>query len=141
MVDSAKLSILRTIYTVLCTFCMIVHTYLITVDYLQYDTVTSVYIGFPTIVQSPALSVCFKYEDIIDRTWLVNTYGQSFNSTHGMSWYKMLNSMRMNITLTDIFERTPSATECCNNGMVRNETNYGVRYLKPRTILDHFQVS
>ena len=143
MVDTTKLSFLKAVYTLLCAIGLIVHMSLITIDYLRYDTVTSVYIEFPIIVHSPALSVCFKYTDLIDRDWLINTYGQrlGFNANSKPSW-AIIRAIRMNITMNDIFQRTPSARECCNNGMVRNGTHYGMKYLIDQNrVLDHFEVS
>ena len=124
MVDTTRLTVLRTIYTILCTLGLIVHMSFITIDYLRYDTVTSVYIEFPTIVESPALSVCFKYKELIEQD-LFEMYGH-----------------KLDIKLNDIFRRTPSANQCCVGGLVRNETNYGTKGLWTSTaVLDHFEVS
>ena len=143
MANLTKTSLVKSIYSLLCTVGLIAHITYITIGYLKYETVTSVFIQFPVIVPSPALSVCFRYTELLDSKWLLEVYGQKlgFNATSGVTLNQFW-EIRQNIRLNDVFERTPPGDKCCNTCMVRNDINYGITEIYNMSrVMQQFEIS
>ena len=130
MADIPWRLIFNGIHRIICTIGLVVHVTIITYQYLSYDTTTSLYLFMPPIVKSPALSVCFPFIRLLNRTWVVNQYGPKRNV-----------NPELNITLNDVFSYTPSADEAYGSmAFTRDEDTCAFKVLHDQEVRDHFKI-
>ena len=121
----------------ICVLGLITHLSLITIKYFDYETTTAVYLQFRDSVESPALSVCFRYIELLDHDWAISRFGRKLldgSTSH-------TEAIARNITLAEIFDHTPSVDDILIEGRTRDETTYRVEQLKsPASVQRKFQV-
>ena len=71
----------------------------ISIDYFQYDTVTSMVMEMPNLILAPSLSICVHYADIL------NYEGVKFKDNERMNVF----TFEKYFTVKQILDRVPSA--------------------------------
>ena len=137
--------IIRHLFAILCMICMVIHIGVITHEYLKYIATSNVKMETADIVQIPALSVCWRYLDLIDF--------DRFNSDTGSNLappdYSTLESRRSTflaiqnkITVRQILEYTPKIEDrlMLIDSIVRFANEYDYHILDQIQTLENFIV-
>ena len=124
---------------------MVIHIGIITHEYLKYIATSNVEMETADIVQIPALSVCWRYLDLIDF--------ERFNSDTGSNLappdYSTIESRRStflaiqsNITVQQILEFTPKIEDrlMIVDSIVRYPNEYDYQYLNQSETFDTFDI-
>ena len=117
------------VFRLICTFALIVHVTIINVQYLQYETTTSVFLYLPRIIESPALSVCFKFIDLIDIEWIDRTYGTPFTTKLIEDNGNDIRTFVPNLTLDQLFRYTPPADQVYEFADFRDTQTFTIKRL------------
>ena len=129
------------IYRIFLTIGLIVHVSIITIGYLRYETRTSLNLSLPTTTHSQALSVCFKLIELLDQDWVEKKYGHRL--THGklVDREKSADQLQRDITMREIFDRTPSVDEAYGMVYIRDNDTYGVELVRDRkSMTKYFEI-
>ena len=123
-------------HRLLCTFGMLVHVWFVSDHYLKYETTSLTNVGFPLVVNSPALSICFRYGDILDTEFVAKKLGENYKSVT-----QRLEQIRRDITLDEVFQHTPPGEQLLTGAFIRDSKNYTVRQLNQKQSIEHFEIS
>lgn len=77
-----KFPFIRLIWMVLCSIGFIVHSYITTVDYLDYRTTTEVKVYMPIKFRPPAVSICITYNYLLNTSKLSAQQQKSWTQHH-----------------------------------------------------------
>ena len=121
----------------------VIHSYLISKRYFRYETRTQLLLNIPTNCESPALSVCWRYADIVDidkiddrSKYLLPV--KNYSNYDGMMTY--VNAVHSELSLAEIFGGTPAIEDIFRQCIIRNNRNYSLAHLDGAECLDHIKV-
>ena len=130
-----------TFHRILCTFGLITHFTIMTVNYLQYETTTSLYLELPQTIESQAVSICFPFNEIIDGDWIEQIYGLQTRLAIGIDSDDIgVQQVKKNMTMADIFDHTPTIDEMYGFAYVRNDQTYNVEFINGTKVRDYFVI-
>ena len=108
------------VYHLICSIGLLIHVTIMTVQYLQYETTTSLYLELPTTIESQAVSLCFPYNELLDGDWIELKYGNHTRIINSLDMEDLVVQQALrNITMADVFENTPPVDDM-----------YGVAYVR-----------
>ena len=123
-------------HRLLCSIGLVVHLWFIGESYFRYEITASTRIQFPTTIVSPAVSICFRYIDILDPEFVAKILGDETNTVG-----QPIEKIEQDITLNELFKHTPSGQELLVGALVRSATNYTVETLDKKQALEVFEIS
>ena len=120
MFNRCKLWPLHLLYISLCITGMSWQVIQLTLGYFSYSTDTRIRMKYPTEFDFPAVTVCIRYNDIID-------YDKA--NSQGHKWKHNLNNMdiqrvQRGITIREIFDLTPKGSDVIETFHFRNRKGY-----------------
>src|SRR5689334_21573153 len=95
-------------FFLLCFVCLIYHVSVITISYLNYETTNNVILDTPIMLKDPALSVCWRYADVLDIARLNRDTGQNLAPIDFYNRRKTLVAIQKAVTLQQLFDYSPS---------------------------------
>ncbi|KAI1301593.1 hypothetical protein HDE_03439 [Halotydeus destructor] len=117
--------------------------YSISVLYQRYETVTETVVEVPSQLAAPALSLCFRYAELLDRRRFSLEVTNDSNEVSILEVGHTQNKM----TVAKIFEMTPDGTELITECMFRRYNSYLRRFLRTNnecmnkfSVLKYFRV-
>ena len=135
----AMSNIANILFRIVCTIGLVIHLTLITRQYLSYEMTTSAYQEFMTYVDDRALSVCFRYIDLLDLAWIERKYGRNVKQSIASGTYHAI--IKQNITLDELLKNTPSVIEASYWADLRDNDTYETTSFKdPRTVQIGFEI-
>lgn len=114
-------AIVTVIFFLLCTLGFIFQTSSLASTYFEYNTTSSVGIAMPDLLDSPDVSLCIRYADIITDKSL-----RTYDRTQGKRKVKELRSLQDKLTLKDIFNKTPSSKNILLECLYRSPRSFNV---------------
>lgn len=117
----------------LCLVGALLQMYQILNNYLKYEMMSEVNFFKEDFVRPPAFSICFSYVELIDFSGL-NTNDTQIdvdfwnNITSNKEREVISDHLQQQLTIKQIFDRTPNLTDLLINGWVRRANSYEVNY-------------
>ena len=123
-------------HRILCSIGLVVHLWFISASYFRYEITASTQIQFSKTIISPAVSICFRYVDILDPEFVAKKLGDETDTVG-----EHLEKIEQDITLDELFKHTPSGEELLTGALMRSVTNYTVQALNKKQALEVFKIS
>ena len=126
-----------------CCCGLIAHVSVITSEYFKYQATSDVSMETPAIIPIPAISVCWRYFDILDINRLNRDLKLSLlppNYTTLISRDVSLSAIRAQITVKQILDYTPTTDQLFTDSSVRYEHRYDVQHLDKTSTYENFRV-
>ena len=86
--------------------------------------------SLPTIVDSPSVSICFLFLDLLDRKWIETKFGRDIAIralVEGQT--QAVRHIKRSLTVDEILAHTPSGDDAYGYGYVRDEVSYDIDFL------------
>ena len=117
---STEKKLLHFVYVALCVAGMAWQVIQLGSDYFSYSTDTRIKIKYPTEFYFPTVTVCIRYNDIIDYD-KANSQGHTWTTSLN---YSEVQRVQREITIREIFDLTPNGSNIVETFCHRNETGY-----------------
>lgn len=142
--NANPLKIFNHIFLIFCTAGLTVHVVLISVQYFEYGATTSVMMDVPSTEAVPALSICWRFVDVLDVRKLnaergKNLTAMDFNQPDD-AVAAAIHALQEGLTLDEIFAYTPQADEVFSRAIIRYPGEYAVAYLDRDATKGNFTV-
>ena len=127
-----KKIILNLVFGSLCLIGFLVHSVQISNNYFEYQTTTNLELDIPQNVAIPALSICWRYADLLDIQALqkLNPEFTAINFSSDETIVASIRKIQSIIKVEQIFNFTPSSSKIMDECVVRTPDNYDVTHLK-----------
>ena len=129
---------------VMCLFGLVIHVGVITSEYLKYEATSNVEMETTDRLPIPALSLCFRYVDILDIARLNRDSSMTLsppNYTNRWSRQDSIAIVQKSITLRQLFDYTPSSSQLFTDSFIRHPGQYEVKFLDEFETRSVFDVS
>lgn len=132
----------KVVHGLICLFGLAIHTYHISVQYFAYATVTAIKLNMPDNVTIPALSVCWRYADLLDIDALrrENAMIREIDFTSEETIKQTVRELQSRITLEQIFRYSPPTDRIYSSCIVRFPGNYDVTYMTAEQCRQRFEI-
>lgn len=118
----------------ICVLGCLYQVWIVTRTYLAFDVATKVYIYLPETMNSPAISVCSNYSDLVHLPLARRKYRLESRARHPLTWAQRA-TLQSQVTVGDVFRLTPkslvpSAGHLLAQCRVRSPSNYTISLMR-----------
>lgn len=122
--DKVLLMWSRVIFAIACFGGLVTHVTVITMQYLEYDASNIIKLDIPKKMSPPALSICWRYADLLNVNKLNNDHGLNIQPVNFSDRARTLTEIQRGITLRQIFDYTPSVNEVYSSVKIRKPESF-----------------
>ena len=111
-------------------------------SYFSFNIISTVIIEFPSEINIPSFTTCFRYPDVMDLKRFNSKYRQKIVRNHGIVNDKDIRTIESIITKQDIFKLTPSEEQdIFSKCLTRSNIDYSLQFQNETECRELFHVS
>src|SRR5687768_11114826 len=102
--------------------------------FFRYDVNTDIYLEVPRKIKPPAISVCYRYIDILDTVAIFNDTGHYIQEDFGRSNASVddVFAAQALLTTSQVFKYSPSAEHFIASCFIRSERDYNMDIMEKK---------